>query len=883
MSLFITNSSCGGCRPSHLGSGQYHPRAALLAQMLRKRLSARFLVAPPGFGKTALLLEYAHSIFSFCETYWIRAQSPNFIRDLDDGVIISGIIEGDSKAGLVVFENVPRLNAKRASDFSAILDDLMAQGWEVVVSMTPASDVFQKLQSDRALIEAQDFLATDDEIIQTLSEAELTQRPPELMKPFERIPCIVWSDGLPVTQSYKIFFEEEIPPETLLPIFVMLVFGSGTLETVLSFLPTKRIESLASLERMYVYLGLNMQEGRFETCTCDPQDLARRFLPQISLLAEESAYSSKDALVMHLIDALVEKHDPVRACQFARTLATVPQRKTWLSKQGRALFEQHCFYEAHLVYDSLGISRLRNAGDLAADQLWRLHYLGNSEEGLRLAGRVAHMSSAGERERGIALLFVAQYGSTETMKDQALERLDEMLHYSASLETRTLEETLDWLGSEKRESWQRMGLGLLCFRENIKSALSFVTSSSFDADDIVPILARIFEATIQSVERKSLVKKEGFWYRELVLRAVDILGWLEKEEDLSRPSFSQLLLLRMIQPMMTLCGPHTTFRIPASSNVVISAIEANLFEQERDYGLHLKTKELRASRIAQGPSHSIESEGAIIPPVLSIKLFGSIEVTIGEQRVSPKQLTRQKDRVMLAILVLNKGKEMARDRLIASIWPDASPETGLRNFYGVWSRLVNALQLSNGQCPYLIRMQYSCKIDSQLVRSDVSRFEEICRKVSFGATNIDAWEQYYEQLSTTYTDDLLPGEYENEIILSLRDEYRDRMVDACVTSANQLIQKARPKAALWFARLALERDKTREDAYEALMRSQLEAGQRSAALGTFFKCRGFLVEELGLDPSAEIMALYNGIIAEDPTCIERSSKRLSGIQLQDMK
>lgn len=44
------------------------------------------------------------------------------------------------------------------------------------------------------------------------------------------------------------------------------------------------------------------------------------------------------------------------------------------------------------------------------------------------------------------------------------------------------------------------------------------------------------------------------------------------------------------------------------------------------------------------------------------------------------------------------------------------------------------------------------------------------------------------------------------------------------------------------------------------MHAQLASGQRTAALDTYFSCRRFLADELGIDPSVETVRLYRGII-----------------------
>ena len=44
------------------------------------------------------------------------------------------------------------------------------------------------------------------------------------------------------------------------------------------------------------------------------------------------------------------------------------------------------------------------------------------------------------------------------------------------------------------------------------------------------------------------------------------------------------------------------------------------------------------------------------------------------------------------------------------------------------------------------------------------------------------------------------------------------------------------------------------------MEAQLGAGQRAAAIDTYISCRRYLAEELGIDPSPSIVALYRSAV-----------------------
>ena len=99
-------------------------------------------------------------------------------------------------------------------------------------------------------------------------------------------------------------------------------------------------------------------------------------------------------------------------------------------------------------------------------------------------------------------------------------------------------------------------------------------------------------------------------------------------------------------------------------------------------------------------------------------------------------------------------------------------------------------------------------------------------------------------------------------IARLRERFRTRLADVYVTAADRLCDADEPRAALWFAQAALERFEKREDAFCALMRAQMSTGQRSLAMDTFFECKRFMKEDLGMDPSERIVRLHRRLLDE---------------------
>ena len=103
MRNFISHSACCGRRPKGLGLSCIHSRPRLIKKMMLDRTVARFIVAPQGFGKTSLVCEYAESIFGFDNVFWINGQSPCFLRDLDDRIVVPSLSDASQRKSLVVF------------------------------------------------------------------------------------------------------------------------------------------------------------------------------------------------------------------------------------------------------------------------------------------------------------------------------------------------------------------------------------------------------------------------------------------------------------------------------------------------------------------------------------------------------------------------------------------------------------------------------------------------------------------------------------------------------------------------------------------------------------------------------------------------------------
>jgi DNA-binding SARP family transcriptional activator len=148
------------------------------------------------------------------------------------------------------------------------------------------------------------------------------------------------------------------------------------------------------------------------------------------------------------------------------------------------------------------------------------------------------------------------------------------------------------------------------------------------------------------------------------------------------------------------------------------------------------------------------------------------------------------------------------------------------------------------------------------VRCDLSEFEGllvVARKAR-ASGDTDAELAALHDAADTYRGELLPGDAYDDWFAPLRERCRHDFEDAMMRAAEILERRDEPQEALGLLRRALAHDPWREDLYQAALRLQITAGQRSAAIETYMLCRTRLVEDLGIDPSGETTRLYQHVL-----------------------
>lgn len=859
MPEFLKKASCRGRRPLHLSSRRQIPRPDLIAKLLRERHVARFVVAPDGFGKTGLALEYAETMFSFEHVFWIDGTSPCFLRDLDRGVIASTLLEDDPEPFLAVIDDVPLLDQERVEQLSDEMDRLLDRDCEVLVACMPSHDAFA-CHRDRIRLSAADLLLTDEELDALRTPGEREKLPSSTISRACRVAGLVWAPDEERASFLSTALREELPADLLLPLFVMAGLQKGSLEDVAAFGPFGA-EQEAILAEHYPYLGIDRQLGCFETASFEAESVADAFSRRLGPLADRSLFVDAGTLVSRLGDALVARGGHARACDLVRLLVPRTARAAWLASRGRELFDAACLVAACEVYRSLSGETAGRGAILSADEAVRRALLEDRIGACPAARRAVRDKAAPASPRLVGALVLSKCADVEERR-RAEKIIAALLKSPAAIRAVQAAREVGEGSVPQEEMWVVAGLVhaqlyattcseaaklWLCWHERGARGSSMMQAA-----------AEVLRHAASSLPESRSVELDrlGALVRERVLRASE--GELGLSDALAGIAYDSACER----------GVLGVSALDASAAYAVREISVRLVSEKKEHERRERDRLVRERSFAathpdafrrDSRSKSLEKLPSIAP-VLTVNLFGGLDVLIGDERVDPSNFSRQKVKTLLALLVLNNGREFSRDKLVSLLWPDSELVPARRNFYGIWANLRRALSMPSGDCPYLIRQQQGLRIDASLLVSDVAQLEDVCRTLLFERPGYGGWANVFSQINDRFSDDLLPSENDNDAIAALRVDYRNRLVDALVAASSRLVAAGDVQEGLWFARAALQRDRTREDAYTTLMQAQLSAGQRTAALETYFSCRRFLADDLGIDPSMETMRLYRSII-----------------------
>ncbi len=866
--------------------------------LMRERNVARFVVAPAGFGKTTLLLEYAESIFAFHHVFWVRCDQSGFLSCLDAEDIAREIMLLDEEAPLIIFDDVPQLDSARAAAFADAVESLLAAGCEVIVSMAPVADSYERIL-DRATVGTADLMVSSEEIVSaSIASSYCVALDPASIPRAQRVPGLIWADPDDAKLFLSRIVREDLSSEFLLPMFCMLVLGSGQIDELEDIVSLKR-DTMGMLASSYLFLGIDEVAGTFETAPFGIELVASVFKGRVRVLAEHSRLADGEHLVEMLANQLLSADDLARACDLMRLAALPAPRARWLVARERVFLDGCCLVASSALCESCA-PRART-GILSAFEACRLALLDDKVGAVAQARRVLALADSDDRagdtkgrllaaacltactsgdahEAAVASAkelaahvcdAVGSSSSTAGGQDPAAADISELacvLDVLIALDEGPRKAAQVWLSAFEGS---HIGAFSLIVGAKVLSSAAAWQSSAAQRPVALPAPAHDCVAHSPATSSPDSPKPASHTPGSLLPGAL---------VDLCASLASALTRAYARTRELTLPGALAALAFGRARTMLagdLPALSEDIVEAARAYERMLSSQRVHAERIRRARAHEVlcrraanrdplkrtmEPAHVTRPPVLTVNLFGGMDVRIGNVPVDKKLLHRRKVRLLLALLVLRRGNEIPRTYLAEQLYPDSGMEKGIANVSSLKSKLARILRAPDGTCPYLVERQGSFGLDASLLRSDVIEIDAVCDALARRAPSQGDWSSLLARANDAFADDLLPGESGFAPIEPVRRRYRTKLVDAFVTASDILIQSHRPHDGLLYARAAYDRDSRREDVCYALMQAQYACLQTASAIDTYLRCSRYLSEELGMDTSPKTDALYRKIL-----------------------
>ncbi len=241
------------------------------------------------------------------------------------------------------------------------------------------------------------------------------------------------------------------------------------------------------------------------------------------------------------------------------------------------------------------------------------------------------------------------------------------------------------------------------------------------------------------------------------------------------------------------------------------------------------------------------------------QLLGPVGVVVGGRCLdlgSPKQ------RIVLAALLAEAGRPVGVDVLIDRVW-DEAPQGASRRMVSTYvsrlRRVLDQVRAAGGEPVELVRRPggYELRVEQDLV--DLHRFRRLvaaaedrsrpdAERAGLLRDALDLWQ------GTAMSD--LPGVWADRT----RQTWHQHRLDATVAWAQLELRLGRQKHVVGTVRDLLAEHPLAEPLAAVLMRALDADGRTAEALDCFVAIRRRLVDELGVEPGAELRAVHETVL-----------------------
>jgi DNA-binding SARP family transcriptional activator len=250
---------------------------------------------------------------------------------------------------------------------------------------------------------------------------------------------------------------------------------------------------------------------------------------------------------------------------------------------------------------------------------------------------------------------------------------------------------------------------------------------------------------------------------------------------------------------------------------------------------------------------------------LELRLLGELEVS---GPGGPIPLGAAKERLLLAVLAVDRQRTVSRDRLVGELWEDNRlPRSAVNALQNYVLRLRRALATTEGLRIATVPGGY--RLDAAADRVDADRADHLVAESRDASTSGDPGGAaralrtaigLWQGPSLGEFADRPFAEAEARRLDELRESAREDLVDLELASGGH-------RRVCGDLQVMVSRAPLRERRWKQLMLALYRDGRQADALDAFRTCRAALAGELGIEPGPDVNDMYARILRHDPALV----------------
>ena len=277
MSAFYRKSACNGVSPVSQSLKVLYKRDHLMHRLLVDRNKVRVLCAPPYFGKTSLMAQYAKEVYSFRNVFWIDASSPEFLCEIDKDGFYRAIKSLTSNNSLLVIQNLPTLDNERLLRFHGIVNEFITSNWEVLISVNPECSFFKEIDKSYSVVYAKELLLTASEVSQ-LDDADLQLRyRNSLFSDCFKIPGFCWSNVKHTADLLEHVVDDGLVKSRFAVLFISAILQKFSYSDLQIFFRESCIPIMCDITRDYPFVCVDGKAGFYECYPFEVSEIKKHF------------------------------------------------------------------------------------------------------------------------------------------------------------------------------------------------------------------------------------------------------------------------------------------------------------------------------------------------------------------------------------------------------------------------------------------------------------------------------------------------------------------------------------------------------------------------------------------------------------------------------